>query len=191
LLPEPLSTDSSDTDVLAYIGARGAAPFDEVRTMRYATMQRTFGWVRERVLPEGRWRLAPSEFLGQLADWRDLVPPAGLLATSQRQLRHLNSQHPSAIGDLRDDARAQIHPSAAAARGIVDGDEVLVRTPTGAVRMTASLNDSLHPDCVVLPHGWSGANVSQLTSETRVDSLTAMVTQTAFAVEVVAMSRAG
>jgi len=43
----------------------------------------------------------------------------------------------------------------------------------------------------VLPHGWSGANVSQLTSETRVDSLTAMVTQTAFAVEVAAASRAG
>ena len=198
LLPEPLSTTSSDTDVLAYIGARGAAPFDEVRKTRYATMQRTFGWVRERVLPEGRWRLAPAELLGQHSRWRDLVPPPGLLGTSQRQLRHLNSQHPSAVGDLRDDARAQIHPSAAAARGIVDGDEVLVRTPTGQVRMTVSLNDSLHPDCVVLPHGWSGANVSQLTSETRVDSLTAMVTQTAFAVDIepaevdaVALSRAG
>ena len=198
LLPEPLSTTSSDTDVLAYIGARGAAPFDEVRKTRYATMQRTFGWVRERVLPEGRWRLAPAELLGQHSRWRDLVPPPGLLGTSQRQLRHLNSQHPSAVGDLRDDARAQIHPSAAAARGIVDGDEVLVRTPTGQVRMTVSLNDSLHPDCVVLPHGWSAANVSQLTSETRVDSLTAMVTQTAFAVDIepaevdaAALSRAG
>jgi anaerobic selenocysteine-containing dehydrogenase len=119
------------------------------------------------------------------------VPPDGLLATSQRQLRHLNSQHPSVVGDLRDDARAEIHPSAAAARGIADGDEVLLRTATGSVRMIATLNDSLHPDCVVLPHGWSAANVSQLTSESRVDSLTAMVTQTAFAVDVLAMSRAG
>jgi anaerobic selenocysteine-containing dehydrogenase len=184
VLPESLSVDSGDADVLAYIAARSAASFDDVRSVRYTTTQRTFGWVRERVLPEGRWRLAPGELLEQHSRWRELVPPAGLLATSQRQLRHLNSQHPSAIGDLRDDARAQIHPNAAAARGIAEGDAVLVRTPTGSVRMTASLNDSLHPDCVVLPHGWSTANVSNLTSETLVDSLTAMVTQTAFAVDV-------
>jgi len=191
VLPESLSVEGDDADVLAYIAARSAASFDDVRTLRYTTTQRTFGWVRERVLPEGRWRLAPGELLEQHSRWRDLVPPVGLLATSQRQLRHLNSQHPSAVGDLRDDARAQIHPSAAAARGIADGDDVVVRTATGSVRMTAAFNDSVHPDCVVLPHGWSGANVSQLTSEIRVDSLTAMVTQTAFPVEVLAMSRAG
>lgn len=184
LLPESLSLASSDTEVLAYIAARGAAPFDDVRERRYTTTKRTFGWVRERVLPEGRWRLAPRELLDQHSRWRDLVPPSGMLATSQRQLRHLNSQHPAAIGDVRDDARVQIHPAAAVSRGISDGGDVVVRTTTGAVQMTATLNESLHPDCVVLPHGWTDANVSRLTSESRVDSLTAMVTQTAFPVDV-------
>lgn len=183
ILPAPLSTDSSDTDVLRMLASRSPAPFDEIVGERYVASAPVFGWVRDRVLPNGRWRLVPTELAGQLAGWPGLVPPPGLLATSRRQVRRLNSQHPSSRGPS-DDASAVLHPETAARLGIRDGDPVVVSSETGSMRTTATLDADQHPDSVSVPHGWSEANVSSLTSEVHVDPLTGMVAQTAVPVRV-------
>jgi anaerobic selenocysteine-containing dehydrogenase len=47
-----------------------------------------------------------------------------------------------------------IHPSAAAAAGVGDGDWVSVESPWGACESTARLDDSLRPDTVSAQHGW-------------------------------------
>ena len=93
LLPAPLTTESSDLDVLGFIAGRAAASFEEIQQRRYIATAPIFGWVLDRVLPGGRWSLVPDELVTQLADWQRITHPKGLLVTSRRQPKHLNSQH--------------------------------------------------------------------------------------------------
>ena len=184
MLPATLTTSSTDKDVLRFLSQRSAVPFDEIVEKRYVSGSPMFGWVRTNVLPNGRWRLAPQEFVRQLGKWRELVPPNGLLVTSRRQLRHLNSQHPPMTQEDADAAIALIHPDVATARGIADGDEVIVSAPSGSLQLRAKLSSDVHPNSISLTHGWREANVSVLTSASGVDELTGMVVQTAIPVDV-------
>jgi anaerobic selenocysteine-containing dehydrogenase len=85
-------------------------------------------------------------------------------------------------GHASDGPVAVVHPDTAARGGFADGDEVTVSSPYGSVRMTVACSADMHPDSVSMPHGWLDANVSQLTSEHQVDTLTGMVVQTAIPV---------
>lgn len=184
LLPEPLSTSTSEVDVLRVLATRAPVPFEQIQRERYVADTPVFGWVLDRVLPDGRWRLVPGEFVGQLAQWLRLVPPAGLLATSRRQPRRLNSQQPRTAGADADDSVAVIHPDTARRHGVADGDAIVVSSDVGTMHTTVVCSTDVHPDSVSLPHGWRAANVSLLTSEQRVDELTAMVVQTAIPVTI-------
>jgi anaerobic selenocysteine-containing dehydrogenase len=48
----------------------------------------------------------------------------------------------------------ELHPAAAAERGIRPGDWVSLETPDGSVRARARLNDTLKPNVVCGQHGW-------------------------------------
>ena len=48
----------------------------------------------------------------------------------------------------------QMHPSAANARGIHDGDWVIVESPHGFIRLKAEVNQGIRPDTVMALHGW-------------------------------------
>jgi anaerobic selenocysteine-containing dehydrogenase len=48
----------------------------------------------------------------------------------------------------------ELHPDAAAQRGIQPGDWVMIETPEGSVRARARLSDTLQPDVVCGQHGW-------------------------------------
>ncbi|HEU4787220.1 MAG TPA: molybdopterin dinucleotide binding domain-containing protein, partial [Gemmatimonadaceae bacterium] len=52
------------------------------------------------------------------------------------------------------DPEVELHPSAAAVRGIQPGDWVRIETPEGSVRARARMNDSLAPNVVCGQHGW-------------------------------------
>ena len=52
------------------------------------------------------------------------------------------------------DPEVELHPTAAAARGIDAGDWVRIETPEGSVRARAKLNETLQPDVVCGQHGW-------------------------------------
>lgn len=184
ILPQPLSVASSDEDVLEVLASRADTSFDEIRREKYVLREPVFGWVRERVLPKGRWRLTPIEFVSQLSRWKALVPPPGLLVTSRRQFRQLNSQKPAVAGSGIDAPVAIIHSDTAARHGIVAGDRVDVTNAHGSVTTSVVLTDDVHPDVVSLTHGWRDANVSYLTSESFVDELTGMVVQTGMPVTI-------
>jgi len=184
MMPPPLSTESTDLEVLEMLAGRAAAPFEQIEAQRYMSGEPRFGWVRERVLPQGRWLLAPDEFVDQLRRWKQLMPPPGLLATSRRQGRRLNSQHPDAPGRPIDAPTAIVHPVVGERLGVSEGDAVEVSSQHGSLRTTVAFSADLHPDSVSLPHAWHEANVSQLTTELVVDELTAMVVQTAVPVRV-------
>ena len=47
-----------------------------------------------------------------------------------------------------------LHPEAARARGIANGDWVCVETPEASVRARARINDRLDPRVAVGTHGW-------------------------------------
>lgn len=184
ILPMPLTVESNDDDVLGFIAGRARVPFEEIRSRGYVKEEPIFGWVLNKVLPNRRWILAPHELVMQLTRWSELVPPSGLLATSRRQLRQLNSQKPTTSHDGLNIPVAIIHPKAAARNGILEGDEIELTSAHGTMTMTVSLNTDMHPDAVSLTHGWHEPNVSELTSELFVDELTGMVVQTAFPVSI-------
>jgi anaerobic selenocysteine-containing dehydrogenase len=66
--------------------------------------------------------------------------------SQQRALPRLRRQAP--------DPEVELHPSAAAERGIDPGDWVHIETPGGSVRARAKLNDTLEPHVVCGQHGW-------------------------------------
>ena len=183
-LPQPLSTSSTDVDILRFLATRSHVSFDEIVEKQYVSGSPTFGWVLQQALPEQRWRLIPQEFVAQLQRWRELIPPDGLLVTSRRQHRQLNSQCPPMSHDNADQLVAFIHPDTAVERGIADGDEIVVSSPSGWIAIQAKVSAEVHRDSVSLTHGWIGANVSLLTSASNVDNLTGMVLQTAVPVDV-------
>lgn len=188
MMPSPLSTDSTDLEVLAMLAEQAAVPFERIERERYLVGERRFGWVRERALPNGRWRIAPEALVDQMHRWEALVPPPGLLVTSRRQGGRLNSQHPDAPGRSPDAPTAMVHPGVAERHGLSEGDVVLVSSPHGQVRTSVVVSAHQHPDSVSMAHAWRDANVSRLTSEHAVDDLTAMVVQTAVPVR---LERAG
>jgi hypothetical protein len=70
---------------------------------------------------------------------------------------------PAADGSLRKRAphpEVELHPEAARARGVANGDWASIETPDGSVRARARFNERLDPQVVVGEHGWwSGAGV--------------------------------
>ena len=76
------------------------------------------------------------------------------------------------------------------ARGIGDGDRVVVSSGPASMTATARVTEDVVAGALSVPHGLGDGNVSLLTSGApdRVDPLTGMVIQSGFAVEVRAVS---
>jgi anaerobic selenocysteine-containing dehydrogenase len=86
----------------------------------------------------------------------DLAARFPLVLTSAKATLFCQSQH-RALPSLRKRAaypEVELHPAAAQARGVANGDWVAIETPDGAVRARARLNQSLDPRVVVGEHGW-------------------------------------
>ena len=58
------------------------------------------------------------------------------------------------LREVMPDPTLQMHPDAAAARGIVNGDWVIVESPHGSLKMKADVNPGIRPDTVMALHGW-------------------------------------
>jgi anaerobic selenocysteine-containing dehydrogenase len=136
-----------------------------------------FGWVH-RLLPGGKWRLAPAPLLAQLAEAVP-DPPTGLQLIAHRQLETMNSQ----LRELTDTA-VMVAPARAAELG-GDGTDVEVRVAGRVVTGKVRADKRIPVDVVAIPHGWSTPNVSDLTSgDDDIDPLTGMVRQSAIAAEI-------
>ncbi len=66
--------------------------------------------------------------------------------SQQRQLSRTRRSMPEPL--------AELHPQAAAARGIVDGDRIEIRTPDGRFVARARLTADIAPDTVCAQYGW-------------------------------------
>jgi anaerobic selenocysteine-containing dehydrogenase len=175
-----------DDDLLAGVASRGRSSFEELRSAGGPVVAEdaVFGWV-ERVLPDGRWRLAPAPLVDQLARLPD---PPGLVLVPRRQAGHVNSAMPAggAVAE-RDQPFVQLHPADAADAGVHDGEKVRVSSPTGTLTLTARVTDDIRRGAVSIPHGFPVPNVSALTtSVSATDPLTGMVLQSGVPVTVTA-----
>jgi anaerobic selenocysteine-containing dehydrogenase len=86
----------------------------------------------------------------------DLAQRYPLILTCAKHTQFCESQH-RGLPSLRrraPDPEVELHPAAAAARGIRAGQWVIVETPEGCIRARARLNESLEPSVVCGQHGW-------------------------------------
>jgi anaerobic selenocysteine-containing dehydrogenase len=86
----------------------------------------------------------------------DLAERFPLILTSAKSSLFCETQH-RALPSLRKRAQypeVELHPAAAQARGIAEGDWVAIETPEGSVRVRARLNASIDPRVVVGEHGF-------------------------------------
>ncbi len=178
VLPRGIEPDTAtDEALLALIAERSRSDTATVLAARRGIVDDAapvHGWVRERVLPDGRWRLAPEPLVAQLADLDD---PAPLVLLPRRQMKTMN-------GQLRDlggvEPQVLIHPD----HGFVDGQPVQVRSAHGELVGTVLTSEAVGTGAVSIPHGWADPNVCTLTTtESGVDPLTGMVWQSGLPVD--------
>ena len=65
--------------------------------------------------------------------------------------------------------RIQMNPKDAAARGISDGDDVVISSPVNAIGMKAWVTDIILDGVVHAPHGWREANINSLYPDDNLD----------------------
>jgi anaerobic selenocysteine-containing dehydrogenase len=131
-----------------------------------------YGWVHERVLQEGGFRVAPPEVIARLR--LEPLETADLVLTPRREPRSMNSAHYAHASPGRP-SRILVHPEDARSRGIADAEPAVVTTAHGRLTATVKLDATLRRGVVSIVHGWDAANVCLLTSSRDgVDALTGM-----------------
>jgi len=82
----------------------------------------------------------------------------------------------------------ELHPEAAAARGIENGERVVVESPRGSIKLPAKVSPDIDPRVVAIPYGWGhhfngswqlanrdpGANPNVLLDYRKIDKLSGM-----------------
>jgi len=143
------------------------------------------GWVTQRVLPGGRWRLEPPELLSALRlaldalDHHDVEADRSLRLVVHRRMRMMNSQLEHLTDGTDDEAGIRVHPDVASTIGGA-GAPAVVHTEHGSVSGPIVVDPRLRPDTVTIGHGSETCDVSRLTSAVDgIDPLTGMVEQSA------------
>jgi formate dehydrogenase len=105
-------------------------------------------------------RLAPTEIVEEVQALATEPAPGSdghpLLLIGMRELRSHNSwMHnvPALMSGGRRHA-LRMHPRDAGARGLADGDPVVIRSANGTVATPVLVTDEMTPGVVALPHGW-------------------------------------
>jgi anaerobic selenocysteine-containing dehydrogenase len=133
----------------------------------------------------------------------DLAERYPLVLTCAKLPQFCHSQHRGlpALRRLVRDPGVEIHPATAAARGIGEGDWVVIETPDGRARARARLSDSLDPRVACGQHGWwqgcaelgapgydaysaDGANFNALIGDAAADPISGSVPHRAYVCEI-------
>ncbi len=182
-LPPGLDADrSSDDEVVdALAGSSGSMLRDAVHGI---IADRPDPWVTQRVLPGGRWRVAPPDLCAAL---RELPEPPPLALIPGRQLRTMNSalRDVASVGERTESVGIHVSPTDAERGGVMDGDQVRVCSAHGEVTGVAAVDPDLREGALWIPHGWLAPDLGRLTSAHHdIDPLTGMVLQSGVGVSI-------
>jgi anaerobic selenocysteine-containing dehydrogenase len=108
--------------------------------------------------PDGMVALAPEILLADVARLQGGLDRRrnGFVLVGRRDLRSNNSwmHNVSVLVKGKPRCTAHLHPQDAEALGVVDGQEVVVRSRVGEVRIPAEVTDAIRTGVVSIPHGW-------------------------------------
>jgi anaerobic selenocysteine-containing dehydrogenase len=126
----------------------------------------------------------PLESFGYapLPEWKEPTKRSGgdeddypyILVTGSRTRAYINSQFreiPSVSGKMLRPL-ALVHPDIAKKVGIVSGDLMAVVSPHGRIVLHVEVTSRVHPECVIVPSGWSSASANNLTHADSLDPIT-------------------
>jgi anaerobic selenocysteine-containing dehydrogenase len=119
-----------------------------------------WGWVHEKVLRDGRWRIAPALLVERLAELVAAPSSSGLVLVSGREVRNTNSVGYGQRNRPAEPPSLRIHPDDAEAAGVLDGQPVEVSSMHGALTATAHADPRLRVGVVSLSHGSLQSNVN-------------------------------
>lgn len=91
-----------------------------------------------------------------------------ILSTGNRNLYYTHGQFRK-IGSLKEkspEPKAEIGPKTAAQYGIKEGDDIIIETNRGVVRMKAQVDQRVSEGVVLVPHGWPGESNANLLTDT-------------------------
>ena len=85
-----------------------------------------------------------------------------ILNTGSRVPMYVHSRHRQQpwLRALMPDPIVRLYPTDAAERGIVEGDDVILATPFGEIKVKAEVTNIVKPGVIDIFHGWQQANVN-------------------------------
>jgi anaerobic selenocysteine-containing dehydrogenase len=161
--------------------------------------------------PDGMIALAPGLLLAdipRLWDGLDGRRDHPFVLVGRRDLRSNNSwmHNVSVLVKGKPRCTAHLHPDDAASLGLADGDEAIVRSRVGEVRVPVEVTDAIRPGVVSIPHGWghdldgvqldvarahAGVNSNLLADETLFDPISGNAVLNGIPVDVLRASTTG
>ena len=188
LLPQDITleeaSDATFLDPLINRSRNGAKLRDEATLAVHSGA--VYGWVTEKVLAGGVWRLSAPSLREQLSHQLELaqrpVEPTVVLIPTRR-LRMMNSQFRdiAAPGAMLEVGSIFASPQTFASLG--SPSRATITSASGTVTAPIAPDPSLRDDCIALSHGWGDTNVCDLTSaDDGVDPLSGMVLQSGISV---------
>jgi anaerobic selenocysteine-containing dehydrogenase len=132
------------------------------------------GWVHDRVLPDGRWGLAPDALIKRLPRLlqEDGDNPGRLILVSRREAANTNQVRYAKDNQPYQPA-VMLHPADAAAAGVVEGSRARVASAAGTVEAVVHIDARYRQGVISMTHGWTRPNVDDLVSRTDdIDPLT-------------------
>ncbi|MCF6387435.1 molybdopterin-dependent oxidoreductase [Mycobacterium sp. MBM] len=145
-----------------------------------------YGWFHEKVLPGGRWRLAPRVLTERVPELLQRTDRQGPRLISGRTLESVNSSHYGVLKGVPNAAAApsiRLSADLARDREIATGDRIRVSTVRGEVVGEVLVDASMASGTVWIAHGWHSRNVNLLT-DPHPDPLTGQPSVTAVPVNV-------
>jgi hypothetical protein len=162
------------TDELFLHGVLARSPFTPAEVFaagpRGVDVPVEYGWVREQLLIDGRWNLAPETLVARLATHEP--PTSGLVLAPRREMAWSNSVRYAGDGH---EPVARVHPDDARAAGLDATGRATLLGAHGSVTVTLRTDPLVAPGVVSVTHGRLDASPGGLTStRADVDPLTAM-----------------
>ena len=136
--------------------------------------------MRDGMLPDGHWQIAPPSLIERLAAYDD--PHPGLVLAPRRQMAWSNS---IAYAGSADEPVVRMNPEDASDANLEDGVIVTITSAHGRLTAAMTIDDNVRTGVVSVTHGRMSQSPGRLTSSHEdVDLITAMPRASGVAVSV-------